>query len=99
MSIGSQWVRFFFLFLFISFESLGLSPAVLHPRHKLQYFEKAGWEDSWIKTSHEIVRTEFDQSYAFMDVEEHLETPALSVCFFLSLYLMLTYYFTAVIFH
>ena len=56
---------------------------VLHPRHKLQYFKKAGWEESWIKTSHDIVRTEFDQTYAFMDVEEHSDAPpAPSVCFF-----------------
>ena len=48
---------------------------VLHPRHKLQYFEKAGWEESWIKTSHDIVRTEFDETYTFMDVEEQSNSP------------------------
>ena len=79
MSIGSQWVLIFVL-LFIYF--IQVSPTVLHPRHKLQYFEKAGWEESWIKTSREIVRTEFDQTYAFMDVEEHSDAPpAPSVCF------------------
>jgi hypothetical protein len=52
-------------FIFISLNFL----AVLHPHHKLQYFEKAGWEENWINTSRDIVRTEFDQSYAFMDVE------------------------------
>lgn len=83
MSIGSQWVCFF-VHLFIYF--IQVSPTVLHPRHKLQYFEKAGWEDSWIKTSREIVRTEFDQTYVFMDVEEHSDAPpAPSVRFFLSL--------------
>jgi hypothetical protein len=81
MSIGSQWVRFFDL---LSIYLIQISPTVLHPRHKLQYFEKAGWEDSWIKTSREIVRTEFDQTYAFMDVEEHSDAPpAPSVHFFL----------------
>jgi hypothetical protein len=80
MSIGSQWVRFFDL---LSIYLIQISPTVLHPHHKLQYFEKAGWEDSWIKTSREIVRTEFDQTYAFMDVEEHSDAPpAPSVCFF-----------------
>ncbi|KAF8153394.1 hypothetical protein B0H34DRAFT_634348, partial [Crassisporium funariophilum] len=24
---------------------------VLHPRHKLNYFRKAGWEDDWIETA------------------------------------------------
>ena len=57
-----------------------VSPTVLHPRHKLQHFEKAGWEDSWIKTSREIVRTEFDQTYAFMDVEEQSDVPPPTVC-------------------
>jgi hypothetical protein len=79
--IGLQWVGFFvppFYFIFIQ-----VSTTVLHPRHKLQYFEKAGWEEDWIKTSREIVRTEFDQTYAFMDVEEHfVPPPAPSVSFF-----------------
>jgi hypothetical protein len=36
---------------------------VLHPRHKLSYFIKAGWEPDWIETAREITRTEFDRSY------------------------------------
>jgi len=36
---------------------------VLHPRHKLSYFTKAGWEPAWLTTTHEIVRAEFDRSY------------------------------------
>ena len=68
-----------FYFIFIQ-----ISTTVLHPRHKLQYFEKAGWEEDWSKTSREIVRTEFDQTYAFMDVEEDsVPPPASSVIFFL----------------
>jgi hypothetical protein len=43
--------------------------SVLHPRHKLQYFKNAGWEDSWIETARVIVRDEFDQTYAFMDID------------------------------
>jgi hypothetical protein len=46
---------------------------VLHPRHKLHYFEKAGWEEIWIKTAGDIVRAEYDQTYAFMDF--NIETP------------------------
>jgi hypothetical protein len=37
---------------------------VLHPRHKLDYFKKAGWSDEWIATARTIVRDEFEWSYA-----------------------------------
>jgi hypothetical protein len=37
--------------------------SVLHPRHKLKYFERAGWEADWIKTAEEIVRAKFEESY------------------------------------
>jgi len=40
---------------------------VLHPRHKLNYFKTAGWEDEWIAKAEEIVRAEFDKSYGSMD--------------------------------
>jgi hypothetical protein len=43
---------------------------VLHPRHKLHYFKTAGWEAEWIKTAHNIVREEFDRTYAFMDFDD-----------------------------
>jgi hypothetical protein len=43
---------------------------VLHPRHKLEYFKRAGWDNEWIATAREIVQTEFDRSYAFMEVDE-----------------------------
>ena len=32
---------------------------VLHPRHKLQYFHNANWDDEWITTATDIVRDEF----------------------------------------
>jgi hypothetical protein len=38
---------------------------VLHPRHKLK---NAGWEEDWIDTAHQMVRDEFDRTYAFMDI-------------------------------
>jgi hypothetical protein len=53
--------------------------AVLHPRHKLAYFKNAGWEQAWINTALEIVRAEFDQSYALddnHDRDEIVEQPA-----------------------
>ena len=33
--------------------------AVLHPRHKLTYFETAKWQDGWIKTAEELVQHEY----------------------------------------
>jgi hypothetical protein len=44
--------------------------AVLHPRHKLQYFKNANWPQDWINTAKDIVREEFDRSYASSEVEE-----------------------------
>jgi hypothetical protein len=46
--------------------------AVLHPRHKLQYFKNAGWEEEWVETARNIVRDEFDRTYAFMDYDEEV---------------------------
>lgn len=46
---------------------------VLHPRHKLHYFKTAGWEDEWVETACNIVREEFDRTYAFMDLDDDLE--------------------------
>jgi hypothetical protein len=37
---------------------------VLHPRHKLKYFERAGWEPEWIAAAKGIIRAEFDRSYS-----------------------------------
>ncbi|KAF8171479.1 hypothetical protein BJ912DRAFT_860531 [Pholiota molesta] len=36
---------------------------VLHPRHKLDYFKRAGWDPVWIDTAQQIVRDEFERSY------------------------------------
>jgi hypothetical protein len=37
---------------------------VLHPQHKLKYFEQAGWESKWIAAVKDIICAEFDHSYA-----------------------------------
>jgi hypothetical protein len=37
---------------------------VLHPKHKLKYFEKQSWDKKWIATAEEIVREEFKKNYA-----------------------------------
>ena len=36
----------------------------LTPRHKLNYFKKAGWNEEWITAARQIVRDEFERSYA-----------------------------------
>ena len=56
----------FFLFFFFTINSF-LSLLVLHPCHKLRYFENAGWEEEWIKKVEEILQTEFDLSYRSLD--------------------------------
>ena len=45
---------------------------VLHPRHKLHYFKTAGWEEEWIDMAHNIVREEFDRTYAFMKFDDEV---------------------------
>jgi hypothetical protein len=39
---------------------------VLHPRHKLEYFKKNRWHDSWIKAAYDIIHKEFNRSYPLM---------------------------------
>ena len=43
---------------------------VLHPRRKLYYFKKAGWEAEWIRNSEGILRDEFDRSYLDLAVDD-----------------------------
>jgi hypothetical protein len=62
MYIGLQWVR-----LPLPFSSLRNSDyflLVLHPRHKLAYFETTGWSEEWIETAKSLVRERFDMKYA-----------------------------------
>ena len=46
---------------------------MLHPRHKLKYFENAGWPVDWIDSAREIVHAEFDQTYVARDVDSDVE--------------------------
>jgi len=55
-----------FLFILLVFLHVNLI-LVLHPKHKLQYFEQAGWEASWVKRAEELVRTEFERLYKYRD--------------------------------
>ena len=36
---------------------------VLHPRHKLNYFENANWDIEWVQTTRQMVWDEYDRSY------------------------------------
>jgi hypothetical protein len=47
---------------------LHCSQQVLHPRHKLKYFERANWEPAWITTAEDIVRSEYNRTYAKREV-------------------------------
>jgi hypothetical protein len=37
--------------------------SVLHPHHKLAYFEAAGWDQAWIDTARDLVREQFELQY------------------------------------
>lgn len=47
---------------------------VLHPRHKLQYFKKAGWDEKWVATAYDMVRDIFDSTYK-LEVNSNLNKP------------------------
>ena len=42
---------------------------VLHPCHKLEYFERNKWDAESIKAAHDLVQDEFDRSYWLLDIE------------------------------
>jgi hypothetical protein len=42
---------------------------VLHPRHKLEYFQAHKWEDGWIETARKITEDEYKCSYIDLDVD------------------------------
>ena len=63
MSTFSVFITFNHYLIFILFRS----PS----QHKLEYFEKAGWEEVWVTKAQEIVRTEFERSYKYStDLED-----------------------------
>ena len=47
---------------------------VLHPSHKLAYFAQAGWDNEWRATAEDIVRAEFEQAYADLEVADSRNT-------------------------
>ena len=78
-----------------------LSFLVLHPKHKLRYFEKQGWDETWIKTAEEIVREEFKKNYATYAIQKEKKVTHSSKkvrCGLInSLNITTTYKFTAVL--
>ncbi|KAH9849692.1 hypothetical protein C2E23DRAFT_683819, partial [Lenzites betulinus] len=36
---------------------------ILHPGHKMRYFEQARWPAAWLRTARDMVREEYDASY------------------------------------
>ena len=64
---------------------------VLHPCHKLEYFKKHNWEDSWVQTARDIVRDEFDRSYAPAEVEDNANSMETDTNESVSSYLYLSY--------
>ena len=56
---------------------------VLHPQHKLTYFENTGWEDEWVDRAKEIVRDEFDKSYRSLDASWAMQPSKSNVYAFL----------------
>jgi hypothetical protein len=46
-------------------EKLNKTFLVLHPHHKLTYFQHAGWMAKWIATAKKIVWDEFNCNYHF----------------------------------
>jgi hypothetical protein len=55
---------------------------VLHPRHKLKYFENAGWLPSWITAAKDIVRAEYEHTYAKASTQDEavVMEPKKKVC-------------------
>lgn len=37
---------------------------VLHPSYKNVYFKKAGWQPSWIEVAEDLVRNQYETTYA-----------------------------------
>ncbi|KAL1748219.1 hypothetical protein HDZ31DRAFT_30289 [Schizophyllum fasciatum] len=46
---------------------------VLHPRHKLEYFKRAGWASDWVAEAERITRHAYDSHYVDRDVVRNEE--------------------------
>ncbi|KAF8986600.1 hypothetical protein BDQ17DRAFT_1259421, partial [Cyathus striatus] len=36
---------------------------ILHPQHKLQYFRNSGWQEDWISTALDVLRSQYELNY------------------------------------
>jgi hAT family C-terminal dimerisation region len=68
----------------------------LHPRHKLEYFKAAGWEDEWIAAAHSIVHDTYKHLYASHSTGatqtlEDSGDPIAQVCHWFVFYLIFSY--------
>jgi len=55
---------------------------VLHPQYKLDYFCKAGWEQAWIDTVLNLMKTQFNLAYQKESSNEvTIGTQPSQVCF------------------
>ena len=70
-SFALRWVKLFYYFYCVSQANFYL---VLHPKHKLKYFEQAGWENEWVEKAEELVRTEFERSYKYTNNDFFAQT-------------------------
>ena len=62
------------------FLRLLLCLTVLHPPHKLRYFRKAKWDDTWITTATMIVRDEFMRAYVDLPITDDDVSICVMVC-------------------
>src|ERR1700722_19486145 len=62
---GFLWVStsFYHCIVLCKCDRCRVAFAALHPRHKLQYFRDAGWENDWIMTAERIIRDRFETDY------------------------------------
>ena len=52
-----------YIHLSMALSPVDLSPTVLHPRYKLEYFKQAGWTLEWVATAQNLIRNTFKTSY------------------------------------
>lgn len=65
---------YYFVLLWYQWLTISLN-LVLHPAHKLAYFEAADWEPEWIDMAKTIICEEFKRTYTHWDVDkEELNT-------------------------
>ena len=77
-SIGLPWVSHFPN----SYAGADVTPKVLHPGLKLEYFRQHDWEKEWIEQAETMVREEYAANYekAVASEEMSVESSSALVC-------------------